>query len=209
MQSGKSTAALLTKQYLTHKTGEPWVIVAFADALKRMVANICNVPVDFCYTNVGKAMVPDKNPRGITMDDLPVILDFHSINIINEVIASSRNQTIGKWLQIVGQAFRDVDYYYWIGALESTLHDNVNYIIEDVRFPNECEWIKTVQNGLVARIHSSSTASASASDGRIQNHNSETALDNYNEWDFVIENARPFSEYGLLSDIIEKLQTFM
>lgn len=68
----------------------------------------------------------------------------------------------------------------WVNATFANFNtDRHNWIITDVRFPNEARAIEE-RNGLVIRINRPDLEST-------DNHPSETALDNY-DFDFVFEN---------------------
>lgn len=211
MGSGKSTAALLAKQHLERITGETWHVVAFADALKSIVAEMCGVPVSFCYTGAGKALAPRKPPGGLSPsmfgpDAGMPSLDVHTIDRANETIARHLEETttIGELLQIVGQAVRLLEPDFWIDALEGTMVTGANYIVEDVRHPNELEWIREDMQGAVGRI-ANSGYNASASIGRDPSHPSETSLDSFSAWDFEIDNSPPHSSGKLMHQLAEKL----
>lgn len=218
MGSGKSTAALLTKQHLARVTGEPWQVVAFGDALKNIVAKMCEVPICLCYTDVGKAIVPPKPPKGLDPsmfgpDAGMPSLDVHTIDRINEVIARNlenehipgKEASIGKVMQIVGQAVRMFEPDFWVDALEGTMDVGCNYVIEDVRYPNEFEWIRDSMLGVVGRIYSTATTSAHSEAGRDSAHPSETALDACTAWHFEVDNTPPYSSGKLMSALASKL----
>ncbi len=61
-----------------------------------------------------------------------------------------------------------------------------NWIISDVRFPNEVEAIKK-ENGILIRVERESINTE-------DQHESETALDNYNDWDYIIQNNGTIEE---------------
>jgi hypothetical protein len=210
MGSGKSTAALLAQQHLARITGEEWVVAAFADALKDIFAKISGVPFALCYTDVGKSIVPPQPLRGVSCEDIDAVwpLDNHSINRINEVIArestDDKKHTVGRWLQIIGQAFRDVESDYWVNAFEARMQDGINYIVEDVRYPNEFEWIRDEQLGIVGRVVSGGRQSQDT--GRELAHRSETALDACTAWHFEIENSG--TEGDLMAELAKKLDPF-
>ena len=69
------------------------------------------------------------------------------------------------------------------------------WIITDVRFPNEVQAIKE-KNGIVIRINRSNLESN-------DNHQSEIALDNYNEFNYIIEND------GSIEELIEKVKQIL
>lgn len=74
---------------------------------------------------------------------------------------------------------------YWIKYLANKMRGSEKYyehlFITDVRFRNEADWIKS-QGGKLVRIQR-------AQDGACDGHQSESDLDNYKEWDYVIENS--------------------
>ena len=214
MGSGKSTAGLLAGQHLSHKTQEEWYIVAFADALKHLAADIYHVPFLLFYSEAGKSVIPPGGPLRIREGDLPIpMADWASLDRINEKMESSEveaghRNTLGKILQILGQLFRDEEPDYWIRALEHSIDVCKNYIVEDVRYPNEFEWIRDCRRGVVGRVVRPSSR-ATYSQGRDQKHASETALDSCTAWHFVISDEPNFDESGLLIQIAEKLAKFI
>lgn len=67
-----------------------------------------------------------------------------------------------------------------------TNHIYPNWIISDVRFPNEVKAIKK-KNGILIRVERESINTE-------DQHESETALDNYNDWDYIIQNNGTIEE---------------
>lgn len=68
------------------------------------------------------------------------------------------------------------------------------WIISDVRFPNEAEAIKD-RNGILIRVERNT--------GNTEMHDSEIALDNYKNWDYVIDNN------GTIEELIEKVRDIL
>jgi hypothetical protein len=70
----------------------------------------------------------------------------------------------------------------WVNALFSEFKTNSNWIVTDTRFPNEID--ACVNRGaitiLVVRDSGNHVGTA---------HASETALDDYNQWDYIINNT--------------------
>jgi hypothetical protein len=216
MGAGKSTAAFLARQYLIRVTGEGWTIVAFGDALKSIVSKMCGIPVCLCYSDVGKGTVLMDRPKGLDPSmfgpeaGMPS-LSVHAINQMNEIIARDLAQihlgcTLGKLLQIVGQAVRTFEPDFWVDALEGTMDITKNYIVEDVRYPNEFYWITESMDGVVGRVYSTTETVA---DGRNQLHQSEVALDGCTEWDFEIDNTPPYSSGKLMTMLASNLDKLM
>ena len=103
-------------------------------------------------------------------------------------------KTVRELLQEVGQGLRDaIDPDLWVKALFANTEDWANIIIADVRYPNELEAIKE-RGGILLRID---RKGAGAGD-----HSSETALDDYNDWDFHIGNN------GSMEDLFEAMRIF-
>jgi len=89
------------------------------------------------------------------------------------------------------QHVRDVKYQ---GLFIENLTTMPNWIISDVRFPNEAKSIKD-RGGVLIRIIRPLTDSKI-----ISNHESENALDYYNDWDYVINND------GSIEDLYHKVE---
>ena len=103
-------------------------------------------------------------------------------------------KTVRELLQGVGQGLRDaIDPDLWVKALFANTECWSNYIIADVRYPNELEAIKE-RDGVLIRID--------RKDAGAGNHSSETALDDYNDWDFHIGNN------GSLEELFEAMRIF-
>ena len=69
-----------------------------------------------------------------------------------------------------------------------------NWIITDTRFPNEALAIDD-KDGILIRVN--------RGDGDTGNHPSETALDNFAEWDHIIDNN------GTIEDLVERVRRIL
>ncbi len=96
-------------------------------------------------------------------------------------------------LQKLGTDFgRDmIGQNIWVATLLSQYDDTKKWIISDVRFPNEADAIKA-RGGIVLRIERPSIISN-------DQHESETALDNYSDFDWKITND------GSIQDLVDKV----
>ena len=104
-------------------------------------------------------------------------------------------KTVRELLQGIGQGLRDaIDPNLWVKILFANTEGWSNYIIADVRYPNEVYAIKE-RNGILLRIDRKGAGAG--------NHSSETALDNYKEWDVHIENN------GSIEDLFETMKIFI
>ena len=104
-------------------------------------------------------------------------------------------KTVRELLQGIGQGLRDaIDPNLWVKILFANTEGWTNYIIADVRYPNEIKAIKE-RNGILLRIDRKGAGAG--------NHSSETALDDYKEWDVHIENN------GSIEDLFETMKIFI
>ena len=104
-------------------------------------------------------------------------------------------KTVRELLQGIGQGLRDaIDFDLWVKILFANTKGWSNYIIADVRYPNEVKAIKE-RNGILLRIDRKGAGAG--------NHSSETALDDYKEWDVHIENN------GSIEDLFEAMKIFI
>ena len=106
-------------------------------------------------------------------------------------------KTVRELLQGIGQGLRDViDPNLWVKILFANTKGWSNYIIADVRYPNEVNAIKE-RNGILLRIDRKGAGAG--------NHSSETALDDYKEWDLVIDNnSTKVDLFNTLKKIVQK-----
>ena len=103
-------------------------------------------------------------------------------------------KTVRELLQGIGQGLRDaIDPNLWIKILFANTEGWSNYMIADVRYPNELYAI-IKRNGILLRIDRKGAGAG--------NHSSETALDNYKEWDVHIENN------SSIEDLFEAMRIF-
>jgi hypothetical protein len=88
--------------------------------------------------------------------------------------------TVRELLQKLGTCVRQgIDNLFWIKLLFANIEGWDNVIIADVRFPEEVEAIKE-RGGIILRLERDGAGAG--------NHISETALDDYNDWDEKIDN---------------------
>ena len=106
-----------------------------------------------------------------------------------------------KILQLLGtEAGRHIIHpNIWVNALFSDYKPEDNWIVTDVRFPNEADIIKD-KGGIMIRINRPQFMI----DGKVilkDEHLSETGLDNYDKFDYVIDND------GTVQDLIDKVKS--
>ena len=97
-----------------------------------------------------------------------------------------------EFLQNMGDTLRGIDQNFLITRLiedfkvYETKFDNV--IISDVRLPHELEYIKENSGYEVITIRVNSNSSARKLNGKEMKHHTELDLDNYDKFNYIIEN---------------------
>lgn len=100
--------------------------------------------------------------------------------------------TVRRILQWWGTEYRraqDPDYWTkaWSRKIEGFDLENIHVLIDDVRFMNELNTIKA-HGGLIVKIERPGFSGAN-------NHASETSLDDYDDWSYVIVNDGTLEEF--------------
>lgn len=106
-----------------------------------------------------------------------------------------------KFLQDLAMAVRGYDKDYWIRVTlqeinsQRTRNKVENFVITDVRFENEAKYLKE-QGAILVRIN--------RPDILLYDHVSETELDNYEGFNFVLENNSTIKDLEKDIDVIYK-----
>jgi hypothetical protein len=109
-------------------------------------------------------------------------------------------------LQFVGtNLFREQNPNHWVELLDKRIRADRPEIalITDVRFPNEAEYVHGRDGVLVKIVRMMPDGTQYISTDRDPKHPSETALDTYTDWDFVILGAD--GEVQALQDVASQL----
>ena len=95
-----------------------------------------------------------------------------------------------RFLQHLGTVVREYDEDGWIKLLEKDpkFMGAERVVITDIRYPNEAFWVQNAY-GQVVRIEG-----RGGLEGEAAKHPSETSLDNFFEWDFIVDNSGGFPE---------------
>lgn len=89
-------------------------------------------------------------------------------------------------MQLLGtEVGRSIHPNIWVNAMFANWSDQDHWILTDVRFPNEAEAIKS-RGGVVIRVNRQDLLRLGHID--IDEHPSEVALDNYSDFDYIIDN---------------------
>ena len=88
----------------------------------------------------------------------------------------------------------------WAIAALSNLDPNKDYVVTDMRFPNEAEEVRR-QGGVLIRIDRDTTGYEID-----RTHPSETSLDDFDDWDLIIKNDGSLKQYhDVLDKVIENV----
>ena len=91
-------------------------------------------------------------------------------------------------LQMVGMEFRALDENFWVDKVAEKIvaQQPEAAVITDVRFINEAQWIKENGGFMVEVRRHNADGTQYIDPGRDPNHPSEIALDEYEDWDYII-----------------------
>jgi hypothetical protein len=219
LQNGKDTvAALILKLTSDENKSTKWSTRRFAGKLKEMTAIVLGCSVDqledinfknkplsedwrrWYFTHY--KLKTESNPEGRVspyFSNENDALDYKSKldEQVNGSIMVNELLTPRLILQLLGtEGGRDVIHpNIWVNATLGDLTENDFSIITDTRFPNEVQGIKR-KKGIVVRITRPSIVSTST-------HPSETSLNNYTDWDYVIVND------GTMEELEEKVKQML
>jgi phosphomevalonate kinase len=105
----------------------------------------------------------------------------------------------------LGNEGRAISQDYWINTI---LEQDKNIIVPDVRMPHE---VKTFKDSNAFCIRVEATAEARSKRGILSREDdyTETALDDYNEWNYVIQNESDYNELQeRVDDLVEEIKKF-
>jgi hypothetical protein len=213
--SGKSTVARMIAAHAQQKK-IPAKIHAFAVPLKELCAEVYDYPHELNYADGGKAVRPAwasfpheqkifypaisatmfqrSMPSGYSdfvqhMDQKLVDLNAHIAQKFDVIHNVKREPiTVGRILQTVGQAFRDVmGEDHWVDLFLGEMYDSSRskrvVIVEDVRYQNEARALMARGAKLI-----NVTRSGMGGDSRDALHPSEIGLDRFEGWAYTIVN---------------------
>lgn len=200
MLSGKDTLARTMADYFTNKGFNP-IILGFADALKIEVDLIINL-IRRDGGDMAKIMA-DSFYHDVSASQIARMVRILTSDALSDpsLTAKSRTQSVREALQYWGtNVRRGADPDYWVKKVRQRVYelldaDNKNVIIiSDARFPNELDMVKSLC-GKIIRLNVSPVTQVRRlykrdglqADQKKLSHPSETACDDYNGFDYVID----------------------
>ena len=187
-----------------------WSIKRFADPLKKAVAAMLNIPIEFLedreYKEEPLNFIPPvyyvcvdekkmRAPRGGKLGPLFGSPDelheaFGNLHIMPHTspLVISQETTPRDIMILMGTEFARnmIHPDLWAILLMKDYNHSHKWLVPDVRYPNEANIIKAMPDSLLIRVERNDTEKV--------NHPSETALDDYSDFDLVIAN-----NYSLVS----------
>ncbi len=172
--SGKTTLSEHIKDRIDNlfiKYSYSCVITALGDIVKKECARIFEFDINLTYSSEGK--------------ETKIFIK-----------AQKKYMTVREILQWWGTDVmrKQVDIDYWIKELDRSITGDI-IIINDIRFPNEVNYIKN-KNGYLIRLDTTYTTPPL----HISNHESEICLDNYEYFDVRLK-----PEFGKLKEVSQEL----
>jgi len=171
---------------------------SFADPLKVICHSLFGLTKEQCWgTDEQK-----NTPTALRWENMPGILsDKTNINVIEEYLPlldikyhTPGPMTARELLQFFGtNIMRKMYAPVWVNATINKIKQegSLRSVISDVRFPDEADAIKKAGGKLIKLTRSVSKDS----------HPSETALDNYTNFDYVIDNSGDSTVENLIEEI--------
>lgn len=142
-QHGKSTLARMIQQ----ESHEPYVILHFADALKR----ICKMVFNLSELDVNGDLEKERRlPQPVIIDNyLETLSDMTQLKLVPHQLTAETPRQI---LQYVGTNYvRSCCPTYWLDRVEAQLQLRDNIVLPDCRFQNEADLIRKYE-GQIVRI---------------------------------------------------------
>ena len=203
MGSGKDLTGELINEILSEYNESKFQIKKYAGKLKEICAILigCNLSDfedrEFKEKELGEEWWYWKHEGGlIPYNDSTGTLDCELIKLTPRLIQQLLGTEAGRHI---------IHPNIWVNALFADFKQLVspgytdNWIITDVRFPNEAKAIKD-RGGIMIRVNRSQFLI----DGKVilkDEHASETGLDDYDKFDYVIDND------GTVQDLIDKVKS--
>ena len=180
--SGKDTIADIIQTMTPYYK---WEVKKFAGKLKTIAELLCGVPKqNFESQEFKKTQMSEE--WGMTYREFLQKLG-------TEALRSNLHENV--WINALFSDYKAKTVAVGTSEFDITEKDELpNWIITDTRFPNEMDAVKS-KNGLVIKVERTLKLRKGYDvPNETDLHPSETSLDNYTEWDYVIENNGTLEE---------------
>jgi hypothetical protein len=169
--TGKNTAASIITKILGSENVDE---IAFADPIKRFTIDCFGLTTEQCYGTSGER----ESAATISWEN---ISDKYKPDCVKGFMS------VREVLQYVGtNVLRGFYHDIWAHAGKTAAERSNKKIIvfTDTRFPNEIQKLRSLATSNI-RV---TTVRMERETGRVDNHESETALDKYNQFEYIINN---------------------
>lgn len=183
ISSGKNTVADIIKE----ESGYAWELKAYAYKLKLICSIILNVPVEKFEDREFKQSRLGEEWGNITVREM---LQKIGTDCMRDGL------TENVWTNSLFTEYQKIPYKY-INQMDSFRFPN--WVVTDVRFPNEAEEIKA-RGGIIIKVVRPSELEENSES--IKSHASETSMDDY-ECDFYLQNN------GTLEQLRETIKVWL
>jgi hypothetical protein len=193
--AGKDTVGIIIRQLGFTNNGGTWENMKFAGKLKIIASLLTGIPIEkFEDQEFKKTILGSEWGRPTKQNPLNAIEPFKDITFVEMMSVRDLLQKLGT------EAMRNgLHENVWVNALFADYTEDKQWVITDVRFPNEFKAIKE-KGGIVIRVNRPGHGNSMKE--LAEAHPSETALDGH-EFDYVIENN------GNLEQLISKVKEIL
>lgn len=199
--AGKDTVGIIIRQLGFTNNGGTWENMKFAGKLKIIASLLTGIPIEkFEDQEFKKTILGSEWGKPTKQNPLNAIEPFKDITFVEMMSVRDLLQKLGT------EAMRNgLHENVWVNALFADYTEDKQWVITDVRFPNEFKAIKE-KGGIVIRVvrpHGYTDPNTGEhKEIPLSYHPSETALDEH-EFDYIIENK------GSLSELIDKVKDIL
>lgn len=178
--------------YDCNKTASTWEIKKFATKVKIVASILTGIPLaDLENDNFKNSPLPKCWNTIISEDDEITLTGVMTIRELFQKIGTDairKNVHPDAWVNALMIDYKSKCFNTRKGF---KITDYPNWLITDVRFPNEAKAIKD-KKGILIRVERKGCPTSE--------HLSETALDSYKDWDYVIDNS------GTIDELLEQVR---
>lgn len=193
--AGKDTVGIIIRQLGFTNNGGTWENMKFAGKLKIIASLLTGIPIEkFEDQEFKKTILGSEWGKPTKQNPLNAIEPFKDTTFVEMMSVRDLLQKLGT------EAMRNgLHENVWVNALFADYTEDKQWVITDVRFPNEFKAIKD-KGGIVIRVNRPGHGNSMKE--LAEAHPSETALDGH-DFDYVIEND------GNLEKLISKVKEIL
>jgi len=192
-----------------HEIENPLQIKKMGEKIKQITAIILGIDRDLLEDREYKEKPLGEQWRIYTCDghiraheiEAKQIADYIWSREGTNIPVKSSVLTPRKIMQLLGtEATKEIIHpHIWINSFYNGYSEDDNWLITDIRYPNEAESVRE-RNGVLIRIHRDNPDLPNS----VANHPSETSLDMWTDWDYVVDNNGTYKQLYNKAKLIYK-----